>query len=422
MEVSQLVLEHKKASKRWSSTNISSRINYLIDFKQLILLNSPSIIEIECRETGRSPADVSNDLEYSLSMLDHSILLLDRLQVKTAYNLGSRFIGTRYFPYGVIACITPWNFPLVVAFERIPYMLASGNSVIWKPAVTTSGSANIISRLFFEATQIPYVLSCLPLGPRESELLLKSGIDFISFTGSTRVGHAILTDISLANIPKSLELGGKNLAFMHNSANHALSVNQFISSFLRNSGHSCIQPSILYVDAVSYDLILSILFEQLDNWTVFQEPSPSFDYQRYAGVIDKLSSLGAGKLSIIQNPRSKLSPAAVVLEIEGDLSDLSLMEEFFCPVLIVVKSLDFKGDIARSKNSKYGLASLLFASDTSIKEYFVEHCSAGRLWINSEQYSEPSLRIGGLRGSGNSWIGGDCALNDYMYPKAIVSM
>lgn len=422
MEIAKIVLNGQQGFKAWSQLAGQNRIDVLKRYHNLINQYRGEIIEAEGKNTLKQIIEIEGELNYSLDMLEHAIEMLEFKEYKqendNTHYINEKYYTNRSFPFGLVVCVVPWNFPLVVAFERIPYMLAAGNAVIWKASETTGASATLLAQIFTEASRIPFVLQSCSFNVEKTKSLLKNKINYISFTGSTKVGHEIMCSKDLVTIPKSLELGGKNNAYVDISADIKKSAELLVNSFLRNNGHSCIQPSVAYIAESIYDSFKNAFINNIESKTSFQKMSPSYDQAKHKEKIDSLEKLIPGKTTRIVNPNSYFTPAALIIETsEGEIDE----DEYFCPVITLIKTKDISKTIINSENNSYGLAAMLYANDEGIIDLFCKYISAGRLWINSEQKSIPSLRIGGLRNSGNCWICGENGLDDYMYNKAIVS-
>ena len=191
--------------------SLKKRSQYLYKISRLITKNRFKLSKFESLETGKKIQDSLNEIDYSAKLwLSASKLVLNKIDYKIQ---NTRKVYTKIFhePVGIVGLIIPWNFPFIVLSERLPFILASGNSAIIKPSEFSSKSIIYLLKLT-QKINLPQGLLNLITGKKEigSSIVKNKDINMISFTGSTSVGKAIMKECSNSIKRLSLELGGKN--------------------------------------------------------------------------------------------------------------------------------------------------------------------------------------------------------------------
>jgi len=403
----------------WGSIeNIELRHDLLIQLKQEMLSRSEDIIQAEVLDVRKTTQEAREDFLYALSHLDHSIDCIHQVSKNNELtcNQGLKNVS-RFDPVGLVLMITPWNFPLVVAFERLPYMLAAGCTVLWKPSEYAYRSALIVESIIKKLS--PYVILRVIVGDGKlGKTLIDMRPDLISFTGSTRVGKEIQLNPKIWDVPKSLELGGKNFALVDKTADLNIASKSIAESFLRNCGQACIQISAVLIheqvyESFKYNLIQLIRTMSALSPQRLSEPSRKNNIN---GIITELSTISACCL----NGSFEFPFMSPFIFESLSLKSKLWYQEFFSLVLLIDKYSNLDNSIDFINKSPYGLASALYSQDTMVINKYMSDIRAGRVWINTEQISWPQVRIGGCKASGSSKINGLSPLSDYCFQKSFV--
>ena len=240
------------AKKTWSGIAGRDRAAVLLRVARGIRARVEELAYWETLETGKPISQSLSEMHGAAGHYEYAAGVAQTLRGDAFNNLGEDMFGvvTRE-PVGVVGLITPWNFPFIVLSERIPYILASGNSVVVKPSEMTSATTLLVADILNEAGLPNGVYNVVTgLGPEVGQAITEHrGIDMVSFTGSTRVGGSVLA-ASTKNFKKvSLELGGKNPQIVFADADLEDAADGIAYGLCFNAGQCCVSGSRLIVEA-----------------------------------------------------------------------------------------------------------------------------------------------------------------------------
>ncbi len=330
-------------------------------------------------------------------------------------------------PVGVVACITPFNFPLNLVAHKIAPALAAGNAVVLKPTPEAPLCAYMFAKLFIESRYaIPDALSVVYGDAEVGGALVSSPIPrVISFTGSVPVGKIIMSQAGIKKV--SLELGGNAATFVERSADLQTAAQRCAFGAFVNSGQVCISLQRIYVDAAVYEEFAGYLARETKKLKV---GSP-YDEDTFMGpLIDDESSERA------QNwVQSALKEGAVALaggEIKEGVFEPTVManvtdemeiicEEVFAPIVSLIKVDGFDQAVTKMNDSPYGLQFSIFTNDLALSKRAIEEFVAGGVVINDI----PTLRFdvqpyGGVKNSGVGREGPKYAIEEFTEMKSVV--
>ncbi|CEP61492.1 uncharacterized protein LALA0_S03e04060g [Lachancea lanzarotensis] len=422
----------------WSKTSAEHRGRLLHNLGQLIVENKELLAAIETLDSGKP--------YYTNALAD-----LDQISQLTTYYAGAadkynkgqmipisheKYAYTVRSPYGVVAQIVPWNYPLAMASWKIQGALAAGNTIVIKPAENTSLSLLYFAQLIEKAGFPPGVVNVLPgLGAvTGSSLASHTDVDKIAFTGSTAVGQKIMALAATSNLKAvTLECGGKSPAVIFDDANLDEAVKWTTAGIFYNSGQNCTANSRLLVHESVYDEFLEKFTKYAQEEWKFGSSLDPFDesctvgpviskaqYDRIQGYIEhgksqeKLSSKEIG--SPVES-EGFFIPPTIFIDVTAE-SKLA-QEEIFGPVAVVLKFKDYDEAIALANNNAYGLASAVFTEDIRKANFFARDIRAGTVWINSSNDEEISVPFGGFKMSGIGRELGESGLEAYTQTKAV---
>jgi aldehyde dehydrogenase (NAD+) len=318
-------------------------------------------------------------------------------------------------PYGVIAAIAPWNFPLVTAGWKLAPALAAGNAVVLKPSELTPLSALMLAQLAVEAGLPPGLFNVVQGdGPTTGEALCRHpAVGKISFTGSTATGAAIMAASAASGIkPMTLELGGKSPQLMFGDADTELAASCVARGILSNAGQVCVAGSRLIVQRARHDEMverLSALMSQVAAGPTWRETSgfsPIVSQRQLARIEDIVGrSLAQGAEPVIGgrsmegcNGGAFYAPT-ILARVTGETA--AVREEIFGPVLTVQSFEDEEEGITLAGHPDYGLAAGIYTADLSRALRAMRRMEAGTVWINRYGRSEDFiLPTGGFKRSG----------------------
>ena len=315
---------------------------------------------------------------------------------------------------GVVGCVLPWNFPLMMLVWKIGPALAMGNSVIVKPAEQTSLTTLKIAALALEAGIPAGVLNVLPgLGPDVGEPMGRhNDIDVISFTGSTEVGRLFVEFSAKSNLKKIiLECGGKNPAVVLSDADNLDSVaKHVVFSALWNMGQNCTANSRLIVHKDLKPALLEKIISELDNWHTGDPLDPANQlgaliskeqFDKILGYIHSATSEGA---KLVRGGNAVESNNGLFIEptIFDDVTPEMTVakEEIFGPVLGIIAVDSDQAAIELANDTCYGLQASLFTSSNRNAHKYARELQAGTVSVNCYSEGDITTPFGGYKLSG----------------------
>ncbi len=337
---------------------------------------------------------------------------------------------TRYEPVGVIAAISPWNFPLMLGTWKIAPALAWGNTVVWKPAEDTPVSATILARLALEAGMPAGVLNVVHgYGPDSagSALTESEDVERITFTGESGTGK-IISGVAARNLtPVSLELGGKGANIVFDDADIDNAVSWSVQAIFRNAGQVCLAGSRLYVQRGIYDRFMDkykAAAEALrkgdpkDKATEFPLALASLEhFTKVKSYLDTIEMDGGKILTGGLGEGWSVLPTIIV---DAPQSARVCREEIFGPV-VVVQPFDTEEEaIALANDTKYGLNAMVFTENLSRAHRVAAQLRAGTVWVNCFFIRDLRAPFGGFGQSGVGREGGNFSREFCTEPKAVV--
>jgi len=335
-------------------------------------------------------------------------------------------------PYGVVAAITPFNFPLILSSSKIAPALIAGNTIVHKPASDTPLSALIVADVLQQAG-VPDGVFNVVTGPGSTlgdHLVGHPGVDKVAFTGSTEVGAhaAALAGRSLTSF--TAELGGNAANILFADADLDTAIGTVISAFVFNSGQFCMAGPRLLVERPIYEVVLGILADAVprvpfgdisDPATVIGPVASRSQLEKVAGIVDRARAGGARVVT--GGERVDLSGGfyyAPTVLADLDPAAEAVVEEIFGPVLTVLPFDTEDEAIALANDTKYGLASGIQTSDLARAHRVAARLHAGITWVNGWAILDPAIPFGGVKASGWGREGGPEAMASYQRSHSIV--
>ena len=334
-------------------------------------------------------------------------------------------------PYGVVSCITPWNYPLGQIVQKVVPAVLMGNTVVLKPSSRTPLTAVILVKAF-EAAGFPPGVVNLVLGSGRSlgrVLNTHPKVAMVSFTGSTEVGRTIAAEAVMGVKKLSLELGGKSPYIWLKSEDYSPAVPKLVSSIFYNSGQTCTSLSRLIVPEEDLESICELLKHAAESLKVGDPTDPATDLGPVASraQFEKISDyirLGleeGARLVCGGVPPAPEKGYYIAPTIFADVSNTMRIarEEIFGPVLCVITYRTVDEAVAIANDTPYGLNAAVFGPDKEACIAVARRIHAGGVYINDARRDE-TAPFGGYKQSGHGREGGMAGLIEFSQTKTVL--
>jgi aldehyde dehydrogenase (NAD+) len=401
----------------WSDMPGRERAKYLFRIARMIQERSREFAVLESLDGGK-PIKESRDVDLPL-VAAHFFYYAG-----WADKLEYAFPNRRARPLGVAGQIIPWNFPLLMAAWKLAPALATGNTVVLKPAETTPLTALLLAQVLREADLPPGVVNIITgAGETGAALVEHPGIDKIAFTGSTEVGKAIRRATAGTGKRLTLELGGKAANIVFEDAPLDQAVEGIVNGIFFNQGHVCCAGSRLLVEESVFPDLLDRLKNRLETLRVGDPLDKNTDVgainsRQQLTKIEELVASGVSEGAEMYQPECRLPERGFwfrpTLFTNVSQSHRIAREEIFGPVLSMLTFRTPAEAIEKANNTPYGLSAGVWTEKGSRILWMAERLRAGVVWANTFNKFDPSSPFGGYKESGFGREGGRQGLEPYV--------
>jgi aldehyde dehydrogenase (NAD+) len=426
-----------EAFRSWRSTPAPQRGRIVARFARLLEDDRENVAQLLTREEGKTVAESRGEVQRAINVAEFCAGESRRMNGETIQSeLPANFAYTIKQPHGVVACVTPWNFPVAIPVWKIAPALVAGNTVVFKPATVTPGTAVRLTELFAEAG-IPNGVLNLILGSGSDagdEIVGHPAVRAVSFTGSNGVGLKLYEQCSRRGAKVQCEMGGKNPVVVLEDADMSLAVESTAQGAFGSTGQRCTATSrAIVVDQIADEFVERIraraegmrIGDGADSTT---EIGPVVDSNQFKSVLkyidvgreDGAEMLCGGGVAEGAGLRKGYFVKPTVFA--GVTQEMRIArEEIFGPVLSVLRVKDFEEAMQVANDSEYGLSSSIFSNDATRIFRFVEEIETGMTHVNSPTTGgEAHIPFGGIKSTG---IGereqGSTALDFYTELKVV---
>jgi len=417
-DVEKAVASAQKAyQKTWSKMHPKERGKYIYRIARLLQERAREFSVIETIDGGK-PIRESRDIDVPLAAAHFFY------HAGWADKLEYAFPGRMVQPLGVVGQIIPWNFPLLMAAWKLAPALATGNTVVLKPAETTPLTAMKLAEIIQEADLPPGVVNIINGAGKTGKFLVNhDNINKIAFTGSTDVGKYIMKSIAGSEKKYTLELGGKAANIIFKDAPIDQAVEGIINAIFFNQGHVCCAGSRLYVQEGVANEVITKLKKRMESLIVGDPLDKNTDIGAINSKmqLDKIKmyvKLGKDEGGTIHQTECLLPKKgywfAPTIFTDVSQSNRIVQEEIFGPVLAIQTFRTVDEVIAKANNSPYGLSGGVWTDKGSKIFKVTQDIRAGVIWANTFNKFDPSSPFGGYKESGVGSEGGIEGLSGYV--------
>jgi succinate-semialdehyde dehydrogenase/glutarate-semialdehyde dehydrogenase len=424
------------AFQHWRKTDVRTRSNLLREWHRLIVENTEDLAILMSLEQGKPLAEARGEVAYGASYVLWYAEEALRLSGTILPNLlGDRQQRVRIEPVGVVACITPWNFPLAIIARKIAPALAAGCTVVAKPSEETPLTALALADLAHRAGIPKGVLNMVVASRENTPVLVKAWLDDprvrkISFTGSTAVGKYLAKESAQTLKRLSLELGGNAPFIVFDSAQIDVAVSALLQGKFRNGGQTCICPNRVFVQESVYEAFCSALVAKVESLKcgpatqVDAEIGPMINAKAIQKIDSHIDSAKTGGARVLCGG-FRLSGAdfesghfyCPTVLVDVPKGTLFCHEETFGPVVPVFKFKSEEDVVAEANSTPYGLAAYFCSEDYRQIERVAASLDVGVVGINTGIVASEAAPFGGVKESGYGREGSKQGLLDYCDTK-----
>jgi aldehyde dehydrogenase (NAD+) len=416
-DVDAAVRAAREAFPKWWALRPHVRARYLYALARLVQKHSRLLAVLETMDNGK-PIRESRDIDIPL-VARHFYYHAGWAQL-----LDQEFPD--YEPCGVVGQIIPWNFPLLMAAWKIAPALATGNTVVLKPAEFTPLTALALAGLCQEAGLPPGVVNIVTGDGSTGEALVKHpDVDKIAFTGSTEVGRAIRNATAASHKRLSLELGGKSPFIIFDDADLDSAVEGLVDGIWFNQGQVCCAGSRLLMQESIAEPLIGKIRERMSTLRIGAPLDKAIDIGAIVARvqldrIQRMVGQGIAEGATCWQPQVALPargfyyPPTLLSNVHP--SSIVAQQEIFGPVLAAMTFRTPHEAVELANNTVYGLAACVWSENVNVALHVAAQLKAGVVWVNCTNLFDASCGFGGYRESGFGREGGKEGLVEYLQP------
>lgn len=426
-ELNQAVAAARAAFKTWSKKPIDERRTVVQAIAGVINDNSDELFRLLTAEQGKPHQQAQGEIMGAAYMAGSQATL--DLEDEINEDTEERFSRTRRVPVGVVGGIVPWNFPVMMAMQKIAPALLSGCTIVLKPSpftpLTTLRLAELIKDVVPAGT-VNIITGEDSLGPL---ITAHPDIDKITFTGSTATGKKIMEGASKDLKRITLELGGNDASIVLPDANVEKVAEQLFWSSFTNAGQICVAAKRIYIHEDIYDELSAAIAEYAKHVKVGDGSQqgtavgPIQNKKQYERVIELVQDAkDNGYKFLVGGDHDPDVPGYYmpITILDNPPEDARIVaEEQFGPVMPLMKFSTEDEAISRANDSEYGLAGAVWTADPDKGVEIAEQLETGTVWVNEFLHLSPFAPFGGHKQSGFGAEYGKEGLLEFTYPQVI---
>jgi acyl-CoA reductase-like NAD-dependent aldehyde dehydrogenase len=424
-QLNQAVAAAKTAFPAWAAKPIEERRRLLLKLADSLAAHSSDIARVLTQEQGKPLGMANYEIGGSIAMI-RAFAAMD-LPLKVLKETDTTKIVMQHTPLGVVAAITPWNFPIILLMMKVAPALLAGNTIIIKPAPTTPLSTLRFGELcaeIFPAGVVNVITDQNDLG---GALTAHPDIAKVAFTGSTATGRKVMASVASSLKRLTLELGGNDAAIVLDDVDPKAVAPQIFGGAMINTGQVCLAIKRVYAHDSIYDALCTelaklaeaaIVGDGLAEGTQFGPLQNKAQFEKVQGYIEDARS--RGKIIAGGTPhkgKGYFIRPTIVRDIPDDAK--LVREEQFGPVLPVLRYSDINDAVARTNSTEYGLGATVWSSNPERAYEVALKIDSGTVWVNKHLDLPPDVPFSGAKQSGFGAEMGQEGLEEFTQAKII---
>ena len=429
-EVADVVAHARMASHNWQNLSFSGRKKVLLAWSSLIIRRVDTIAELISLETGKPISDAKLEVSIAVNHIGWAARHAESI-MRTSYRrpgllMANMSATVERSPFGVVGVIGPWNYPIFTPIGSISYALAAGNTVIFKPSEFTPGVGVWLEDVFNEIAPFADIFTTITGLGETGSALCTSGVDKISFTGSTRTAKLVASQCASVMVPVVLECGGKDPVIVAVDADIKRAVDATMWSAMANAGQSCIGAERVYVDAQVADdfiaraiaLAATLHAGAPGEGSYGPATMPSQLTVIEAHIKSAITDGGTCVFGGLQSINAPFVQPVILIDVPED--SIAMREETFGPIIIINRVTSMREAIELSNASSYGLGANIWSKRKGKK--IASQLMCGMVAINSTFAfaAIASVPFGGVKNSGSGRVHGPEGMLEYTFARTVV--
>jgi acyl-CoA reductase-like NAD-dependent aldehyde dehydrogenase len=430
-EVDAALGRAREAASWWAGLDWKDRQTRLLAWKSHLIRYIGRLAELVHNETGKPLDDAKLEIVLAIAHIDWAARNAKRVlgprRVRPGLTALNQAACVEYLPLGVIGVIGPWNYPVFTPIGSIAYALAAGNAVLFKPSELTPAVGGWLVSSFGEVVPEHPVLQLVTGAGATGEALALSGVDKISFTGSTATARKVMAACAQNLTPMIAECGGKDALLVDSDANLDAAADATAWGAVSNAGQTCIGVERVYVVDEVYHTFIEKLTERMSRARAGDDREADYGPMTMPSqvdvvedhIADAIARGGRAVLGGMQSIRRPYVDPVILADVPEQ--SMAVQDETFGPTVTVTRVSDLSEGVDRANANRYALGSTVFAGNVKKAMAAARALRSGMTAINSviAFATVPGLPYGGVGDSGFGRIHGPDGLREFTRAKAI---
>jgi acyl-CoA reductase-like NAD-dependent aldehyde dehydrogenase len=429
----------RAAQRHWAGESVAHRARMVERFRRVLFARRHEVADVIRRENGKPEAEamateVMTTLDLARFFARHAPhVLADQHPIPGNIALFLRKRMTvRHEPHGVVAVISPWNYPFMLAAGLVLPALIAGNGVLFKPSEFSPSSGLLLTELLAEAGVPAGLLQLLPGDGLTGAAVVSSGVDKVFFIGSAATGKKIAVSCATRLVECVLELGGSDPAIVLADADLDTAASGIAWGRFSNAGQTCIAPKRVLVEDAVFDAFMVKLAARVHALRVGPGSSPTTDVGPVIGPgqkavlrsqLDDAIARGAkvAAQGVLAGAEGDFFPPTLLVDVTADMKVMK--EETFGPLLPILRVRDVEDAVRIANETGFGLSASIWTRDTKAAQRLAARIDSGTVVINDTSIAAgiAELSYGGVKESGFGHSHGTAGLLSCARTRAVIS-